>query len=75
LPPGRWPRATWTSEPAARNACSAQKRPSSRCPSTRAPHAHTAAALSAGLPLYTINPDDFEGLGELIEVVPVASPA
>jgi predicted nucleic acid-binding protein len=34
-----------------------------------------AAALSAGLPLYTINPDDFEGLGELIEVVPVASPA
>jgi predicted nucleic acid-binding protein len=34
-----------------------------------------AVALSAGLALYTINPDDFEGLGDLIEIVPVASPA
>ena len=30
-----------------------------------------AAALSAGLPLYTCNPTDFEGLDRLIEVVAV----
>jgi predicted nucleic acid-binding protein len=31
-----------------------------------------AVALSAQLPLYTRNPDDFAGLSELIDVVPVA---
>lgn len=30
-----------------------------------------ATALAAGLPLYTRNPDDFAGLGDLIEVVHV----
>jgi predicted nucleic acid-binding protein len=30
-----------------------------------------ATALAAGLPLYTRNPSDFEGLGDLIEVVGV----
>jgi predicted nucleic acid-binding protein len=30
-----------------------------------------ATACSAGLPLYTSNPDDFQALDELIEVVPV----
>lgn len=30
-----------------------------------------AAACSAGLPLYTRNPDDFQALHDLIEVVPV----
>jgi predicted nucleic acid-binding protein len=28
-----------------------------------------ATALAAGLPLYTRNPDDFAGLGDLVEVV------
>lgn len=30
-----------------------------------------ATALAAGLPLYTRNPDDFEGASNLFEVVPV----
>jgi len=30
-----------------------------------------ATALAAGLPLYTRNPDDFAGLGNLVEVVHV----
>jgi predicted nucleic acid-binding protein len=30
-----------------------------------------ATALAAGLPLYTCNPDDFEGLEELVDLVPV----
>ena len=30
-----------------------------------------AAACSAGLPLYTRNPDDFRAIGELVEVVAV----
>jgi predicted nucleic acid-binding protein len=30
-----------------------------------------ATALAAELPLYTRKPDDFEGLGGLVEVVPV----
>jgi predicted nucleic acid-binding protein len=30
-----------------------------------------ATALSAGLPLYTRNPEDFDGLGGLVEVVAV----
>jgi predicted nucleic acid-binding protein len=30
-----------------------------------------ATALSTGLALFTCNPDDFTGLGELIDVVPV----
>jgi predicted nucleic acid-binding protein len=30
-----------------------------------------ATALAVGLPLYTRNPDDFEGTGSLIEVVPL----
>lgn len=34
-----------------------------------------ATALSAQLALYTCNPDDFAGLGALVEVVPVARPA
>jgi predicted nucleic acid-binding protein len=31
-----------------------------------------ATALAAGLPLYTANPGDFQGLVSLLEVVPVA---
>ncbi len=31
----------------------------------------TATALAAKLPLYTANPDDFEGLADLIQVTPV----
>jgi predicted nucleic acid-binding protein len=30
-----------------------------------------AKAVASGLPLYTANPVDFEGLGHLVEVVPV----
>ncbi|HSL63538.1 MAG TPA: PIN domain-containing protein [Gaiellaceae bacterium] len=30
-----------------------------------------ATALAAGLPLYTRNPSDFEGLGDLVEIVAV----
>lgn len=30
-----------------------------------------ATALAAGLPLYTRNPDDFRGLGSLVEIVAV----
>lgn len=33
-----------------------------------------ATALAAGLPLYTCNPDDFAGLGDLLEVVRVEVP-
>lgn len=31
-------------------------------------------AAAQALPLYTTNPDDFAGLGDLVEVVPVARP-
>lgn len=34
-----------------------------------------ATALAANLPLYTRNPSDFDGLGALIEVAPVAAAA
>lgn len=30
-----------------------------------------ATALAAGLPLFTRNPDDFEGAGSVVEIVPV----
>jgi predicted nucleic acid-binding protein len=30
-----------------------------------------AVALATGLPLYTCNPDDFAGLGDMLEVVPI----
>jgi predicted nucleic acid-binding protein len=33
-----------------------------------------ATALAAGLPLYTRNPSDFQGLEDLIEVAPVGMP-
>ena len=33
-----------------------------------------AVALAARLPLYTMNADDFDGLGELIDIVPVRTP-
>jgi predicted nucleic acid-binding protein len=33
-----------------------------------------SVAIAEGLPLYTTNPDDFPGLGELMTVVPVARP-
>jgi len=31
-------------------------------------------AIAAGLPLYTTNPDDFAGLGQLLTVIPVTRP-
>ena len=33
------------------------------------PHAATDVALSSEIPLYTLNPDDFAGLAELLEIV------
>jgi predicted nucleic acid-binding protein len=32
-----------------------------------------ATAVAAALPLYTSNPSDFDGLGDLVEVVPVSA--
>ena len=46
----------------------------------RSPRRRTAdlmiasAAIAAGLPLYTTNPEDFAGLDDLLAVVPVARP-
>jgi predicted nucleic acid-binding protein len=46
----------------------------------RSPRRRTAdlmiasTAIAAGLPLYTTNPDDFAGLGDLLPVVPVTCP-
>jgi predicted nucleic acid-binding protein len=46
----------------------------------RSPRRRTAGlmiastAIAAGLPLYTTNPDDFTGLGDLLAVVPVTCP-
>ncbi|WP_022917990.1 type II toxin-antitoxin system VapC family toxin [Ruania albidiflava] len=34
-----------------------------------------AVAAAEGLPLYTANPDDFRGLEETVEVIPVPRPA
>ncbi|MGH3585684.1 MAG: hypothetical protein ACRDQ0_05130 [Pseudonocardia sp.] len=34
-----------------------------------------ATAMSAGLPLYTTNPEDYRGLEELVEIVRVTRPA
>lgn len=34
-----------------------------------------ATALAAGIPLYTRNPDDFAGLGQILDVRPVRLPA
>lgn len=33
-----------------------------------------AIAAAQGLPLYTTDPDDYEGLGELVDIVPVTRP-
>lgn len=33
-----------------------------------------SVAAAQALPLYTTNPDEFAGLGDIIEVVPVARP-
>jgi predicted nucleic acid-binding protein len=33
-----------------------------------------AVAAAAGLPLYTTNPDDFDGLEGIVRVVPVSRP-
>lgn len=33
-----------------------------------------AIAAAQGLPLFTTDPDDYEGLGELVDIVPVARP-
>jgi predicted nucleic acid-binding protein len=30
-----------------------------------------ATAVAAGFPLYTRNPDDFAGLSDLVEIVPI----
>lgn len=46
----------------------------------RSPRRRTAdlmiasTAVAAGLPLYTTNPDDFAGLADLLELVPVTRP-
>jgi hypothetical protein len=33
-----------------------------------------STAIAEGLPLYTTNPDDFTGLGELLTIMPVSRP-
>ena len=33
-----------------------------------------SVAAAAGLPLYTTNPDDFDGLDAILDVVPVRRP-
>lgn len=33
-----------------------------------------ATAIAEGLPLFTTNPDDFLGLGDILEIVPVTRP-
>lgn len=33
-----------------------------------------STAMAAGLPLYTTNPGDFDGLGDLVEIVAVSRP-
>jgi hypothetical protein len=34
-----------------------------------------ATAVSAGLPLYTTNPNDFDGLERIVSVMPVTRPS
>ena len=33
-----------------------------------------SSAIAEGLPLYTTNPDDFSGLGSLLDIMPVTRP-
>jgi predicted nucleic acid-binding protein len=33
-----------------------------------------ATAIAVGLPLFTTNPDDFQGLDEILSLVPVTRP-